>query len=392
MKILYIHNDYARPSGEEQAANEIVQLLRDNGHEVRWFKRTSEGHRERLLSNVVAFFTGIYNPLTAKELKRVLDDYQPDVVQIQNLYPFISTSIFRPLRKRKLPVVMRCPNYRLFCPQGLCLDNNGRVCERCWSGKYEWNCVVHNCLNSRPKSLAYAIRNFYARISRSIINGVDVFITQSEFQKQKFVSMGIETERVAILPGIPPTVACVSQKETGDWVTFVGRVSPEKGIYEFINAARMNPDIPFKVAGNLDEQFQIPSDCPENVEFIGFLKGDSLNRLYVDSRIVVVPSKWYEGFPNVILRGMLLKRPVISTSIGAMQSIVDDKVNGLLVPPGDSVELGKAIKVLYHDKKRCVEYGLNGFKKASTVYSKEVIYDDLMDIYDNAIKRTQHNA
>ena len=392
MKVLYIHNDYGRPSGEEQAADEIVQLLRDHGHEVKWFRRTSEGYRDSLWGNIIAFFTGIYNPKASRELARMLDEYKPDVVQVQNLYPFISTSIFRPLRKRNVPVVMRCPNYRLFCPQGLCLDPMGQVCERCWNGAHEWNCVSQNCLSNRLKSLAYAVRNWYARTSRNILDGVDVFITQSEFQKRKFEGMGIESNRIGILPGIPPMIGDIEEKEMGDWVTFVGRVSPEKGIYEFIDAARMNPDIPFKVAGNLDEQFRIPEDCPSNVEFVGFKKGAELNRLYTDSRIIVIPSKWYEGFPNVILRGMLLKRPVITTSIGAMQSIIDTGVNGILVTPGCAKELGEAVKKLYYDKKKCIEYGMNGFQKASTVYSKGVIYRTLMEIYDNAIKRVKHYA
>ena len=41
MKILYIHNDYAKPSGEETAAEAIVALLKEHGHEVRWFRRSS---------------------------------------------------------------------------------------------------------------------------------------------------------------------------------------------------------------------------------------------------------------------------------------------------------------------------------------------------------------
>lgn len=392
MRVLYIHNDYGRPSGEEQAANEIVEILRSHGHEVRWFKRTSEGYRESLTGNIKAFFTGIYNPCTANALAKVLDEYRPDIVQVQNLYPFISTSIFRPLRERNIPVVMRCPNYRLFCPQGLCLDNHGIVCERCWRGTHELNCITHNCLNSFFKSTAYAIRNWYGRVSKNIINGVDVFITQSEFQKQKFVSMGIDDDRIGILPGIPPTIGNIAERELGDGVTFVGRVSPEKGIYEFIEAAKMNQDIPFKVAGNLDEQFKIPADCPKNVDFVGFKKGNELNQLYVDSRIIVIPSKWYEGFPNVILRGMLLKRPVITTSIGAMQSIIGQNVNGLLVRPGDSQQLGEAIKRLYPNKDKCIEMGINGYKKATSVYSKETIYQILMDIYQRAINRRKYYA
>ena len=386
MKVLYIHNDYARPSGEEHASGEIVELLREHRHEVRWFKRSSAEIANSKFGQIKSFFTGIYNPSTAKALKKVLQEYKPDVVQVQNLYPLISTSIFKPLKKGGFPVVMRCPNYRLFCPYGLCLDTKGMVCEQCWGkGKEIW-CVRKNCTNNNFKSLGYATRNAFARITGNIRKGVDVFIVQSEFQKKKFESQGIPAEHIGILPGIAPIVENIKNKELGDFVTFVGRVSAEKGIYEFIDAARSLPDIPFKVAGNLDSSFEIPKDTPKNVEFVGFYKGDALNELYLKSRIIVVPSKWYEGFPNVIVRAMLLKRPVITTDIGAMQSIIDNNINGLLVPHADSNSLMKAIKELWPDVERCTHMGIKGKEKADALYSREEIYKSLMDIYDRAIE------
>ena len=385
MKILYIHNDYARPSGEEHASREIVELLREHGHEVSWFKRSSAEIVDSTLGQIKSFFTGIYNPSSAKALRKVLHEYQPDIVQVQNLYPLLSTSIFKPLRQYGAPVVMRCPNYRLFCPNGLCLDSSGEVCEKCWGkGKELW-CVRKNCVNSRFKSLGYAARNTFARITGNIRNGVDVFIVQSEFQKQKFMSQGIPASQIGILPGIVPVVNA-ADVEMRDFVTFVGRVSAEKGIYEFIEAARALPNIPFKVAGNLDASFKMPEDLPSNVEFVGFYKGDALNELYLKSRIIVIPSKWYEGFPNVIVRGMLLKRPVITTNIGAMQSIIDHGENGLLGPPADGAALAQGIGELWNDKERCLEMGMNGRKKAETLYSREQIYETLMEIYAQAMK------
>lgn len=132
--------------------------------------------------------------------------------------------------------------------------------------------------------------------------------------------------------------------QIGNWFTFVGRVSEEKGIYEFIEAAKHLPHLTFKVAGNLDGNFKKPTDMPTNVEFTGFLKGRELDDLYRKSRAIVVPSKWYEGFPNVIVRGMLLKRPVITSDIGAMQSIIDNGVNGITVSPGDTRALKKLLR------------------------------------------------
>lgn len=390
MKILFIHNSYSdtTPTGEEHASRELASILEAHGHTVRWFKRSSDEIRSGI-GQVKAFVTGIYNPASAKALAKALDEYRPDIVQVQNLYPLISTSIFRPLKKRGIPVVMRCPNYRLFCPNGLCLDTKGQVCEKCWGKGHERWCVKGNCEGGFFKSLGYAVRNAYARKTHNIMNGVDVFIVQSEFQKRKFVGQGIPESRIGILPGISPDVKQPENDMMGNWVSFVGRVSSEKGIYEFIEAARMNPAIPFKVAGSLDAAFVMPVDLPSNVEFVGFLKGDVLNEFYLKSRIIVVPSKWYEGFPNVILRGFMLGRPVITTNIGAMQSIVETGKDGILVEPGSADDLSKAIAWLYPNVKLCIQFGQAGRRKAETLYSRERIYEELMEIYKQAKANNQ---
>lgn len=386
MKILYVHNEYAKPSGEEYAAGEIVSLLKEHGHEVRWFTRSSAEISNSEFGKIKALLTGIYNPASAKKLAKVLDDFKPDIVQVQNLYPLLSASIFKPIRHRKIPVVMRCPNYRLFCPSGLCLDPKGNVCERCWNG-HEINCISNDCMGSSMKSIGYAIRNAFARKTNMILNGVDVFIVQSEFQKQKFVSQGIPSERIEILEGISPNIKMSDNSETGEWVSFVGRVSAEKGIYEFIEAARENPEIPFKVAGNIDKNFKMPKNLPQNLEFTGFKKGDELDKFYIQSRIIVVPSKWYEGFPNVIVRGMLHKKPIITTDIGAMKSIIDHGENGLLVEPANSKDLSDAIRNLYSDLESCRRYGENGYLKASELYSREMIYSKLVSIYSKVQRK-----
>lgn len=390
MKILYVHNEYARPSGEEQAASELVNLLRENGHEVKWFTRSSAEISNSRLGKIKALLAGIYNPFSARKLAKVLNEYKPDIVQVQNLYPLLSSSIFAPIKKRKIPVVMRCPNYRLFCPQGLSLNPAGEICEKCWGG-HEKNCIRYNCMGSKSKSIGYAIRNAFGRISKNIIKGVDVFIVQSDFQKNKFVSQGLKSEQIEILAGISPKLEYEDEANVGTYVSFIGRISPEKGIYEFIETARLNPDIPFKAAGNFDPNFKMPENVPENLEFVGFKKGAELDKFYADSRIVVVPSKWYEGFPNVIIRAMLHRKPVITCNIGAMQSIIDNDINGLLIPPGNTESLNNAINKLYYNKNLCRNYGIKGYDKASSLYSREKIYNDLLEIYNQAFANNTSN-
>lgn len=383
MKVLFIHNAYYRPSGEEQSAAALASLLEENDHEVAWYRRGSNELEGMRFGKLKAVFTSLHNPSAVHDVRKLLDSFQPDVVQVQNLYPLISPSVIPAINRMGLPVIMRCPNYRVFCPNGLFLEPKGQVCERCaGAGKELW-CVVKNCERDGLKSTAYALRNAATRLRGALLPQVDTFIVQSEFQRQKFIDFGIPEHRLAILPGILPAVTLPATPGLADDVTFVGRVSPEKGIHEFIAAARRLPDIPFVVAGGIAEELGI-QDSPANLSWKGFLQEEALNQQYLRSRIIVIPSTCYEGFPNVILRAMALEKPVITSRIGGLQDIVIDGVTGLHVTPGSSAKLAQAIAALYADAARCTQMGKAAKPIAEEQYRPEKIYQTLLAIYQQA--------
>ncbi len=380
-----VHNDYGSPSGEEHALQAIMDLLRTYGHEVFWFRRSSAEILGSVVGKVKAFFAGIHNPFAAKRLAQELDKVKPDIVQVQNLYPLLSPSIFKPIKERGVPVVMRCPNYRLFCPNGLHLSK-GRVCEKCIGFGRELWCILRNCEDNLLKSTGYALRNASARITKRILNGVDMFIVQTEFQKQKFAERGIPADHIGIVPGLATTVRIPNGDFFGDLVTFIGRVSPEKGIDEFLDAARAVPDVPFAVAGRYNSMPGIRDKSPSNVKWLGFLAANELNDLYLRSRIIIVPSRWYEGFPNVVTQAMTLSRPVIAAEIGALPSIVDDSVTGLLFESGNAEDLGEKIRYLWDKPDLCRKMGRAAREKALREYSPEKVYECLMAVYEKAIE------
>lgn len=386
MKILYIHNEYASISGEEHAAEALASLLREHGHEVAWFRRSSAGLHRSTGRKVQALLAGIYNPYAARAVAAKLDEYQPDLVQVQNLYPLLSTAIFRPIRHRRIPVVMRCPNYRLFCPNGRHLVN-GRVCNRCAGFGHELWCVVRNCEGNLAKSAGYAARNAWARLAGRILNSVDAFIVQSEFQKRVFASRGISADRIEVVPGMAPQVSESQDASVGDGVAFVGRISPEKGIEALVAAARNLPEIPFGVAGEDGTMPHVRHSSPPNIRWHGFLRRDALNEFYRSARIIVVPSRWYEGFPNVIVQAMVMGRPVICSNIGALPEIVDDGQTGLLFETDNASDLAAKIRILYDRPDLCRKMGEAGRRKALACYCPEACYSALMNAYDKAFHR-----
>lgn len=386
MKILFIHNAYYRFSGEEQSSSALARLLEEHGHEIAWYRRGSNELDQMKLGKLRAAFTSLHNPGAVHEVQKLIGVFQPDIVQAQNLYPLISPSVLPAIQRMGVPVIMRCPNYRLFCPNGLFLEPGGQVCERCAGAGREIWCLIKNCERDRLKSAAYALRNAAARLRGVFLKHVELFIVQSEFQRQKFIDLGIPAQQLAILPGILPAVTLPTTPNRGDEVTFVGRVSPEKGIHLFIEAARLLPDIPFAVAGGHPEDLGI-QDYPVNLQWKGFLNEEQLNQQYLKSRFIVVPSQCYEGFPNVILRAMALEKPVITSKIGGLQDIVIHGVTGLHVPPGSANELARAIATLYADAAQCVRMGQAARPIACERYGRDAIYQTLLAIYQQAIQQ-----
>ncbi len=383
MNILYIHNDYGAPSGEEHAAEEIARLLAERGHTVRWFRRSSAELGHGVAGKIKGFCAGVHNPASAAALDRFLHDYRPDVVQVQNIYPLISPSIFAVLQRRGVPVVMRCPNYRLFCPNGL-YQTGGRICERCLGPGHEWWCVLNNCEDNHLKSIGYALRNAVARMRGSIVRNVHVFLVQSRFQKEKFVRQGIAADRMEILPGMVQVQPLDESAPLGDAVTFVGRISPEKGILPFVQAAHLLPDVPFVVAGDDRWMPRARDGSPANIKWLGFLERRDLRRLYQRSRILVVPSLCYEGFPNVLIQAMALGKPAICSAIGGLPEIIGQGAAGLLTEPGNVGDLARKIRLLYSQPELCRRLGKAGHERVRREYSPEMGYERLMRAFARA--------
>jgi glycosyltransferase involved in cell wall biosynthesis len=384
VRVLYVHNDYGSPGGEETAAEGLATLLSDHGHKVFWFRRSSTEIIGSPTGSLKAFWTGLWNPFAARQLSKTLDETTPDLVQVQNIYPLISPSIFRPIKDRGISVVMRCPNYRLFCPNGLHLAR-GKVCERCLTFGREFWCLLMNCEASLFKSMGYALRNACARVSGSIVRNVDMFIVQTEFQRQKFVEAGIPRSQIGIVPALMLWEGREESSKNGNLISFVGRVSPEKGIEDFIGAARLMPGIPFAVAGHGDKMPGIKEKAPANVRWLGFLRSKELRELYIRSRIIVVPSRWYESFPNVVVQAMAHGRPVVAADTGALPNIVQDGETGLLFKAGDPADLAVRLSTLYTNDALCRTLGETGRERALTRYSPQSVYSALMTVYAKAM-------
>jgi glycosyltransferase involved in cell wall biosynthesis len=385
MKILIVHNSYARISGEEIVIDNLVALLKVRGIAIARFSRSSAEIENKRLKKISAFFSGIHNPFSRKKFSKFLRAAQPDVIHIHNLYPLISPSILPECTAQGIPVVMTVHNFRLACPNGL-LMSRGEVCQRCLGGREYW-CVFRNCENDIFKSTGYALRTAAARILRRYYDHVNHFICLTNFQRNILIKEGLPQDRVSVLTNpVEIKVVKPSVEVEKNSVLFVGRVSREKGITSLFDAARICPDIPFVVAGNYEAMPEARKLAPSNVTLLGALPSQKLGAFYDKARIFVLPSVWYEGFPTVLLEAMSHGLPVVCSRIGGLPEIVDDGITGLLYEPGNVAELTEKFRILWDDPALCRKMGESGRQKLNDKYNAEKLLDQVIGIYEKVIR------
>lgn len=386
MKILLVHNNYGKYSGEEAVVDKMAAMLGAEGWEVTQLRMTSEGARDSIAGKVKGFVAGIYSPHGVKSMREAIEHEKPDVVNVHNLYPFISPAALRECRKAGVPVVMTIHNFRLICPTGLFM-RNGEPCEECLERGNEWGCVKHNCEQSLLKSVGYAARNAVARLKHHYLDCVDRFACITDFQRRKLIAAGFPAEKIVVIPNSMEADAAIEPQQ-GSYVAFSGRLSREKGVDLIIEAARRNPEIPFRLAGVARDK-KVLENLPSNVELTGYLSGQALSEFYANARFFVMASRWYEGFPMTILEAAAYSKPMIAPDHGGFTEIIGtaDKAIGILTPPGDAGALSNAVTSLWNNHKLTASLGKKANEKLLTQYSTQVIsrkWDELLQTLANA--------
>jgi glycosyltransferase involved in cell wall biosynthesis len=159
----------------------------------------------------------------------------------------------------------------------------------------------------------------------------------------------------------------------------VGRLVEKKG-FHFLLAALAGLKLQFTltIVGEGPErerlrQLVILNNLENRVVFRGPLTHSELPEIYAGSDVVVVPSIRdrsgdRDGLPNVVLEAMACGRAVVASDVGAIATAIVDDENGLLVPPGDPVALGQALKLLAGNKDLRTRLGRSGRIRAERDY------------------------
>jgi glycosyltransferase involved in cell wall biosynthesis len=392
MKVLLVHNHYQQPSGETRALALEAAALRDAGVDVIEYTRdNAEIARYGLLRKATLPARTLWAWDTQRELRAVLRRERPDLTHFGNTLPLISPAAYATCQDAGVAVVQSLQNYRLACPAATFV-RAGRVCEECSEHDLSRS-VVHGCYRgSRAASASVAAMLGLHRALGTFTAHVDTYVAPSEFVRSKLIATaGLPAERVMVKPNFvdpDPGVAV----DAGEYVLFVGRLVPEKGVRTLLQAfALLRDPPPLKIAGAGELEGELRRGASvlglAGLELLGAQPHARALELMKGARMLVVPSEWYEGLPLVIVEAFACGVPVIASRIGSLAELIADGRSGVLFDPGDARALAAAIERLWPDAEQRRALRANARAEYERRYTLAHNRDALLAVYRETLAR-----
>ncbi len=295
-------------------------------------------------SIAAAAIQGIWNRAAASALGELLSSLPrgSSLVHVHGWAKALSPSIAGPIAASGLPALYTLHEYSLMCPNGGFF--NFRTETPCQLKPLSAACWATDCdSRSYGRKLWRAARHV---VMERVAGMPDIFtdiVAISRFQVDavgRHLPPGARVHLVSNPIGIAP----LGPKPDGPRgpLTFVGRISPEKGPFLFAEAARLaGTEALFVGDGPL--LAELKRRYPE-VRTVGWQEPAAVHRYLREAGALVFPSIWYEGQPLTVLEAKALGTPVIVSDGCAGRESVEDGVTGLWFRRNDAQDLAAALR------------------------------------------------
>lgn len=386
--ILIVHNYYQIHGGEDTVVANEKKMLEEHGHKVILYSRNNSELKSMLkLQKLMLPIMTVFNVRTYSDIKRLIKMEQIDIVHVHNTLSLISPSVYYAAKSMKVPIVQTIHNFRLLCP-GATFYRDGHICEDCIT-KGLMCAVKHSCYrDSKLQTLACVIST---KIHRLIgIYGKINYICLTEFNKEKLLQLKqIKTNRVFVKPNFVKSSIneIVPHEERKEQFIYAGRLDKLKGVDILFEAwKQMGKKVPKLIVcgmGPLDEwcrTFIKTNDV--NIEMYGFIPNQEIIKIISNSKALILPTQWYEGFPMSIVESFSVGTPVICSDLGNAGSIVKEGITGCKFAADSVKELVLAVH-------RCKGLYKSTLAEYNAKYTEEINYQMLQRIYNQIVKNEE---
>ena len=383
MKILIINNFNSenRLGGVESYLHELIQYAEKNNSDYifKWFGK------DKMKTNWVE---KIYHKTITQEIIREIESFQPDVIHCFSIGAPVTPHFMEFAKSKEIPIVFSFRDYYYICPKNYMLNDKNEVLHKHESAL---ECILHH----QPKRNILFDTLLYLKQShhKSIIKKhIDYFLTPSENLTQ-FVSNHFKKEGKTLANPILIEQNQNSNSE-GNYILFVGRLVPEKGILTLLKAFQNifkqfpNEKLWIVGEGNQIEELQIFVENNElkNVSFLGNKSREELLEIYANSKFSVVPSEYLEAYGNVILESLAFGKTVITSDlVGIKEEIEQNKVGLTYSFKNQKALEEKMVELLSNSGlKSELENNIPNYLVTKT-FAKH--FSDLLNVYENLLSR-----
>ncbi len=238
-------------------------------------------------------------------------------------------------------------------------------------------------------------------IEKTGIELADKIIGVSKLMKEDIIKyFNVPPEKIEVIHnGIdlnkwkPTPISDSLKKEYGikdDYILFIGRPTPQKGMEYLVDAADEIPvQIVFGAVGadtkDYEDRMKEKVKTKKNIVWINkLLKEEEYIQLYSSARVFVCPSI-YEPFGIINLEAMACKTPVVASATGGILEVVIPEKTGILVEPGNPKQIASAVNRLLKDTNLAKRMGEEGRKRVEEHFSWSLIAQKTKKLYESLI-------
>lgn len=392
MKILLANKFYYRRGGDCIYMLNLEKLLKAHGHEMAVFAMDYPENLDtpwkkyfpKNMSKLMAFTRPFGSHEVKSTFKKLLDDFKPDVVHLNNVHTQLSPVMAELAHQRGIKVVWTLHDYKLLCPRYDCLKNGNTICETCFNGDKK-ACLDNKCMKGSKLASFIGYKEAVTWNRERLETSTDVFICPSQFMADKMVQGGFSKSKMQTLCNFIDGEKCKFSSTDGtdytndvellpkkeDYYCFIGRLSHEKGAKTLIEAANQ---LPYKlvIIGGGPLMDELKSVAHTNIEFVGFKQWDDIKQLVGKARFSVIPSEWYENNPLSVIEAQCLGTPVLGANIGGIPELTDYTFSS-----GNIADLKTMIEKMWNSEFDYQQIASD----AQHRYDAETYYNKLINIY-----------
>ena len=323
-----------------------------------------------------------------RKFKRLLQDTRPDLVYVMQFHNKISPSIIDAAQSLRIPVVHRISDFQYMCPNALFYNDVKGVCEDCLKGK-RLSCVKYKCVLNSTVYSGIKMAAKWLHDCMKITRKINAFVVPSSFTLKKLNEYGIPMDKLHHIPTFFNLKEENPKVEYNPFILFVGRIEKQKGLMTLIKTFEGTgynlKIIGFSNDGYEDALKDYLKGKQHHIEFLGRKSFEEIVPYLKSCLCTVVPSEWYDNFPNVILESFAYKKAVIATDFGSLPELVHDNQTGLTFKYANVEDFRVKVKYMFEHVDEARQMGEQAYQNLIKGYSPESHYNQLIKLFHEIV-------